>query len=101
MTADDESLYSKNFIGDTLPKNDVQREKLRQAAINHPDYPMLYLSENCKYGGIVIRTDFNAQIQFQDDKNSEAFDMAMDDAAFEEDEFVEDPSGADTGSSRG
>ncbi len=91
MTADDESLYSKNFIGDTLPKNDVQREKLRQAAINHPDYPMLYLSENSEYGGIVIRTDFNAQVLSQDNENSEAFDMIMDDAAFDEDEFVEDP----------
>jgi uncharacterized protein len=96
MTADDESLYSKNFIGDTLPENDVQREKLRQAAINHPDYPMLYLSENSEYGGIVIRTDFNAQILSQDNENSESYDMAMDDAAFEEDEFVEDPSGVDS-----
>jgi hypothetical protein len=65
MEAHDDILYSKNFIGDTLPKNDDQREHYRQKALNHPDYPNLYVSNNSEYGGIVIRTDFNAEAPVQ------------------------------------
>ena len=63
MEAKDNTLYSRNFIGDRLPVNTSQKERLRQKALNHPDYPQIYLSQNCEYGGIVIRTDFNAESQ--------------------------------------
>lgn len=52
------SLVSRDFIGDELPADDAEREKLRQEALNHPDYPLFYLSKNSQYGGILIRTDF-------------------------------------------
>ncbi len=61
MEARDNTLFSRNFIGDRLPINNSQKENLKQKALNHPDYPQMYLSENCEYGGIVIRTDFNAE----------------------------------------
>ncbi|MCP4024330.1 MAG: MMPL family transporter, partial [Desulfobacteraceae bacterium] len=61
MEARNDTLFSRNFIGDRLPRNLQERESFRQKALNHPDYPLIYLSENCQYGGIVIRTDFNAQ----------------------------------------
>ena len=62
MEASDDTLYSRNFIGDRLPENDEQREHLRQKALSHPDYPLIYLSKNSEYGGIIVRTDFNAQV---------------------------------------
>jgi len=61
MEAHNDVLYSRNFIGDNLPQNEEQREMYRKKALNHPDYPNLYVSENSEYGGIVIRTDFNAE----------------------------------------
>jgi hypothetical protein len=65
MEAHDDVLYSRNFIGDNLPQNDAQRERYRQKALNHPDYPNLYVSENSEYAGILIRTDFNAEMPVQ------------------------------------
>jgi hypothetical protein len=61
MEAFNDVLFSRNFIGDHLPQNEEQRERYRKKALNHPDYPNLYVSENSEYGGIVIRTDFNAE----------------------------------------
>ncbi|MCP4721622.1 MAG: MMPL family transporter [Desulfobacteraceae bacterium] len=65
MEAHDNTLYSRSFIGDRLPgtqnTGEGLGEKYRQKALNHPDYPLIYLSRNSQYGGIVIRTDFNAK----------------------------------------
>lgn len=61
MEAKENTLYSRNFIGNRLPENSREREDLRQKALNHPDYPLIYLSKNSEYGGLVIRTDFNAE----------------------------------------
>ncbi len=55
------TLYSKNFIGDKIPDSAVLSDRLRKKALNHPDFPLIYLSENSEYGGIMIRTDFNAE----------------------------------------
>ena len=59
MTAASDVLYSRNFIGTAMP-GPRERERLRQKALAHPDYPLLYLSEDSRFGGILIRTDFNA-----------------------------------------
>lgn len=61
MEAMDGTLYSRNFIGDRLPLDHDSREAVRYRARNHPDYPGVYLSDNSAYGGILIRTDFNAR----------------------------------------
>ncbi len=63
MEARDNTLFSRNFIGHRLPADSRQREALRQKGLQHPDYPKIYLSENSDYGGIMIRTDFNAQTE--------------------------------------
>ncbi len=56
------ALISRQFIGDRLPHTEQEREALRSLALEHPDYPSVYLSEDSKYGGIILRTDFNARI---------------------------------------
>ena len=63
ITARDSSLISKNFIGDALPGTPEERQRLRALALSHPDYPLVYLSRDCQYGGILIRTDFNARFK--------------------------------------
>ncbi|MCP4161790.1 MAG: MMPL family transporter [Deltaproteobacteria bacterium] len=77
MESSNEKLYSRSFIGDRIPKNNSEREALRKKAINHPDYPHLFLSKNSVYGGILLRTDFNAKQVT--DKNGELKDGAFDD----------------------
>jgi predicted RND superfamily exporter protein len=65
MEAVNNTLYSRSFMGDRLPSSqpsgDELRETYRQKALDHPDYPLIYLSRDSQYGGIVIRTDFNAK----------------------------------------
>ena len=61
LEAHDNNLFSRNFIGNTLPATERERELLRLKGLKHPDYPRRYLSENSEYGGIILRTDFNAR----------------------------------------
>ncbi len=56
------TLLSRDFLDKGLPATDAEREVVRQQAINDTVYPGLYLSEDSGYGGILIRTDFNAEI---------------------------------------
>ena len=56
------SLTARNFVGYTPPGSREEREALRAQALAHPDYPLFYLSEDSRFGGILIRTDFNAEV---------------------------------------
>lgn len=61
LEARGDTLYSGALIGDTLPGNPAVRERIRDIALNHPDYPDVFLSKDCRYGGILLRTDFNSE----------------------------------------
>ncbi len=56
------SLTARNFVGHTPPEGREEREALRAQALAHPDYPLFYLSQDSRFGGILIRTDFNAEV---------------------------------------
>ncbi len=62
LETSEESLISRSFIGTRLPTTEEEREQLRREAIAHPEYPGLYFSEDFKYGGILIETDFNTEL---------------------------------------
>lgn len=62
MEADADTLLSREFIGDHIPTTEESRERKRFQALEHPDYPLLYLSRDSRYGGIIVKTDFNAVI---------------------------------------
>ncbi|MCG8563992.1 MAG: MMPL family transporter, partial [Desulfobacterales bacterium] len=68
------SLTARNFVGDDLPTTAHRREMLRNQALDHPDYPLYYLSGDSQFGGILIRTDFNAEAQELPRGNESAFD---------------------------
>ncbi|MCG8335524.1 MAG: MMPL family transporter [Proteobacteria bacterium] len=55
-----DTLVSDPFIEDRMPLNKQEQEEVRNQALNHPDYPLLYLSKDSRYGGIYLRTDFEA-----------------------------------------
>ena len=91
LEATGDTLFSRSFIGDNLPKNDKEREILRNKAKNHPDYPQLFLSKDSGYGGILLRTDFNSelvtkdQVQVEESSGLSGFDD--DEDTFEEGDF--------------
>jgi len=72
-----DTLISRDFVDEDLPKNLVDREKLRKQALDHKDYPLFYLSKDSKYGGIWIRTDFGAVLE--DDETASEADFSSDD----------------------
>lgn len=61
LEASGDTLYSRPFIGDRLPGNREARERLRKQALSHPDYPFVFLSQDCRFGGMLLRTDFNSE----------------------------------------
>ncbi|WDP90826.1 MAG: MMPL family transporter [Desulfobacter sp.] len=61
MEGGENTLFSRSFIGDRMPRDRDMREAYRRKALDHPDFPRVYLSEDCQYGGVVVRTDFNAR----------------------------------------
>jgi predicted RND superfamily exporter protein len=88
MEAREDTLISRDFIGRRLPENDAEREQLRRQALSHPDYPNLYLSEDSRFGGIVIQTDFNAVLVEGESGSAESalWDIEEDDAFDDESE---------------
>ena len=58
-----DTLISRDFIDEELPKTQIERERVRKQALAHKDYPLFYLSKDSKYGGIWIRTDFGTVLE--------------------------------------
>ena len=61
LDASDDSLISKQFIGNDIPDSPEVLEQYRKKALAHPDYPLFYVSKDSTYGGILIRTDLGAK----------------------------------------
>lgn len=54
------TLISREFIGSSFPATEEEVRRLQEEALTQEDYPRLYFSEDFRYGGILIKTDFNA-----------------------------------------
>jgi hypothetical protein len=54
------TLISREFIGSKLPHNANTKDAARQSALGEKNIPKIYFSEDSRFGGIVIETDFNA-----------------------------------------
>ncbi len=63
LEASEDALISRQFVGDRIPLTQEQTEHYRQQAMAHPDYPLLYVSKDSKYGGMIIRTDFKTRFK--------------------------------------
>lgn len=98
------ALYSKSFIGDRIVKVAADSDMLRKKALAHPDFPMIYLSKNSEFGGIMIRTDFNAErtaLSKSLEKEGDLFEDDSEIAGFEPDGTITadiefDPESAET-----
>ncbi len=93
--ANEDALISRQFIGEDLPQSTEAREALRQQAVAHPDYLLTYFSKNYQYGGIVIRTDFNAALLEELVVPNSEGEIGTDAAAAldDEEEFFDDEEG--------
>jgi len=60
LEASDDALISRQFVGEEIPSNNRELQSLKNIALNHPDYPLLYVSEDATYGGILIRTSLGS-----------------------------------------
>jgi len=80
-----DTLLSSDFIGKRLPQNEIEREKVRKKALaENNTYEGVYISSDSKYGGIIIRTDFNTEVI----TNNE--DSVGESSLEDEDEFSDD-----------
>ncbi len=60
LESSEDTLISREFIGNRIPTDKVARDQLEQLARRQPGYPKLYFSDDLRFGGIMIKTDFNA-----------------------------------------
>ena len=52
------ALISRPLVGHNIPTDQNQLKELRETALSHPDYPLVYVSKDGEYGAMLIRTDF-------------------------------------------
>lgn len=74
----EDTLISRDFIGENIPQNIEERERLRKQAMEQPDYPLLYFSENSGYGGMLIKTDFNAVVVGMEEEDASVPGTSLD-----------------------
>ena len=64
LEANGDTLVTREFIGEQIPKTTQEREMLRQKALSETStLEGIYISTDSKYGGLIIRTDFNAELE--------------------------------------
>lgn len=78
LRADGDVLVSKPLVGGTLPATAAEIEAIRVAARSNKLFPRLYFSEDYKFGGIIIETDFGV-IPEDDETAAEGETLAMGD----------------------
>jgi predicted RND superfamily exporter protein len=61
LRAEDGALISKKLIGhNDVPKSAEELDRIRRIAESQKTFPLLYFSQDHKYGGILIETNFGA-----------------------------------------
>ncbi|MBF0277491.1 MAG: RND family transporter [SAR324 cluster bacterium] len=75
LEVEEDTLRSRDFVGENPPETQEARDVLRKEALEHPDYPKFYISDDSRFGGILIRTDFGTIPEGEEEeKDSLEFD---------------------------
>jgi len=77
LIAEEDMLISRQLIGDTIPIDPEALEIIREIAKSQKNFPLQYFSEDMKYGGMYLETDFGAILLDSDEQP--AGDMIIDD----------------------
>lgn len=78
LESSDDALVSRQFIGNRLPTTPLESNVYRELAQDHPDYPLLYVSKDSTYGGMIIQTDFKTRLVIDEDSQNAAPDFLDD-----------------------
>lgn len=87
IRAEGDVLVSQKLIPDALPLSEARRQQIIEIGYDQKQFPKMYFSEDHKYGGIFIETDFGAIPLNADDEEVFEAEAAAD---FELDLTVED-----------
>ncbi len=93
LEAGADSLVSRSFIGNEFPENETEREHYRSLALKHHEYPLLHLSKDSLYGGIVVKTDFNAELVYEGQEEETTETAGLDDEGEEGGELDDEGEG--------
>jgi predicted RND superfamily exporter protein len=88
-----DTLISQNLLATDFPANEAEREAKRQTALSQDTFRLAYFSEDYKYGGVRIKTDFGTIPKKDDSQTFEANaedDLLSDDFADDIDAFADD-----------
>jgi len=85
--AEGDTLISKKLLSSDFPSSLAERESLRQIALSQENFKLTYFSEDFRYSGIRLKTDFGVLPLEEDSVSSEENDLLTDD----EFEFSEGP----------
>lgn len=95
MESTEGTLLSRALVGDVLPGNETEREQLRERALNHPDFPNVYISRDASFGSIVINTNLGATLLEDKDVVEGVFDSGDEEALDDESDALDDEQYAD------
>lgn len=83
---DGDTLISQKLLATDFPANEQEREAKRATALTQDTFKLAYFSEDFRYGGIRIKTDFGTIPKSGAAQKTETAeqDLLMDDFAFQE-----------------
>ncbi len=79
-----DELRTYQFIGNRLPINKADALELKSAALDNSDFVRHFVSEDSRYGALVINTHFDKYVTNNADKEALDVDLGLDDYQMEE-----------------
>ncbi len=61
LSAEEDLLISKSLVGNNIPTDQQELDKIRTMAESQKTFPLFYFSKDMKFGGIAIETDFGTE----------------------------------------
>lgn len=84
-----DTLITSEFIGNRLPKNKNERESIREKALADTNtYAGIYISDDSRHGGVIIRTDFNTEVALSNNNSDDMTSIDDEDDFSDEEEPV-------------
>ena len=83
-----DSIVSRELVGKNLPKTDQEAQKIKQIALSEEDFKLAYFSQDFKYAGIRLKTNFGTILKNQI-QNDPSDDFSIDFSVNETDELPE------------
>ena len=83
LKAEGDQLVAKPLVGKTIPTNQQELAEVRKTAESQGSFPLLYFSQDMKYGGLTIETNFGTERADEDSLQSSDGPLTMGDMSEE------------------